>query len=204
MADSGQYSGSHRANGSARPGKFAYERLTTVGSTLFAVSHGDRREVAVVFGDVPFVVCVSADKRARERVVRRLDGVGAVIFCANLDELRALIDPPDPADTFAPAAPGAIELGELTMDGPGQLVAWRGDPLPLTRQERELLVRLARPPLAVWTYQRLFNAVWGGSYLGDSSILHSAVKRLRRKLTQVDGPVITTVRGVGYRIALTP
>jgi DNA-binding response OmpR family regulator len=53
----------------------------------------------------------------------------------------------------------------------------------------------------VWTYERLFAAVWGGAYLGDNAILHSAVKRLRRKLRAADGRVeIETVRGVGYRL----
>jgi two-component system, OmpR family, response regulator MtrA len=54
----------------------------------------------------------------------------------------------------------------------------------------------------VWTYQRLFQAVWGGSYLGDTSILHSAVKRLRRKLRAAGGLSVQTVRGVGYRLEL--
>jgi DNA-binding response OmpR family regulator len=97
---------------------------------------------------------------------------------------------------------GAVNLGDLVVDAFAHLVTWRGAPLPLTRLERELLARLATPPFGVWTYQRLFDAVWGGSYLGDSSILHSAVKRLRRKLRAVaDGPAIETVRGVGYRLA---
>jgi DNA-binding winged helix-turn-helix (wHTH) protein len=50
----------------------------------------------------------------------------------------------------------------------------------------------------VWTYETLFAAVWGGTYLGDNSILHSAVKRLRRKLREV-GLSVETVRGIGYR-----
>jgi DNA-binding response OmpR family regulator len=170
--------------------------------TALSVFEATPEGATVVNGDVPFVVCVSADKRARERVVRRLDGLGSVILCTNLDELRALILPPDSADEAAPAPPGAIQVGDLTLDVASHVVTWRGDPLPLTRLEHEMLVRLARPPLTVWTYQRLFDSVWGGAYLGDSSILHSAMKRLRRKLHQVEGLAIKTVRGVGYRLAV--
>jgi len=47
----------------------------------------------------------------------------------------------------------------------------------------------------------LFAAVWGAAYLGDNSILHSAVKRLRRKLRDVGNDLsIDTVRGIGYRL----
>lgn len=156
----------------------------------------------MVNGDVPFVVCVSADKSVRERVIRRLDGC-AVLMCADLDELRAVILPGAFTAVAPPAPADAIRLGELALDGASHTVTWRGDPLPLSRLEREMLARLAAPPLAVWTYQRLFHSVWGGAYLGDTSILHSAVKRLRRKLQVVEGALtIKTVRGVGYRLAV--
>lgn len=87
------------------------------------------------------------------------------------------------------------------MDTVGHMVTWRGGAVATTHRERELLVRLVRQPIAVWPYDRLFAEVWGGSYLGDTSILHSAVKRLRRKLRAIDGaPIVETVRGVGYRL----
>jgi two-component system response regulator MtrA len=163
----------------------------------------------VVHGDVPLVVCVSADVTLRERVVRRLDDCGAVVLCADLDELRAMLFPAEVAQAPAAAAPtigdGPVRHGELTVDAAGHLVTWRGEPLALTRLERELLARLASPPIVVWTYERLFDTVWGGAYLGDTSILHSAVKRLRRKLRAAEGgPVVETVRGVGYRLRFRP
>lgn len=185
-------------------------------------------------GDVPLVVCVSADTGVREQVVRRLEDCGAVLICADLDELRAMLFPsgrstpalgatvpfggpgvgnPVPANSpagnppFAPNGvnrpPGAGGLGDLVVDVAGHLITWRGRPLPLTRLERELLARLASQPISVWSYQRLFDAVWGKAYLGDTSILHSAVKRLRSKLRTVEGGLgVETVRGVGYRLAI--
>jgi len=175
----------------------------------------------VVNGDVPLVVCVSADVGVREQVVRRLEDCGAVLICSDLDELRAMLFPaggaapaprPEPPNggNGASGASGAsgpnggngvVTVGDLVVDVAGHLVTWRGRPLPLTRLERELLGRLATPPVGVWTYQRLFDAVWGKAYLGDTSILHSAVKRLRGKLRATGDELgLETVRGVGYRL----
>ncbi|MEH1127559.1 winged helix-turn-helix domain-containing protein [Micromonospora sp. CPCC 206061] len=161
-------------------------------------------------GDVPLVVCVSADLELRKWIVQRIDRRTPVLVCTDLDELRATLFPaetrpageaPRPAGGAAePAA--AVSHGEFVVDVDGHQVTWRGGVVATTRRERELLARLARPPLAVWPYEKLFVEVWGGSYLGDSSILHSAVKRLRRKLRGADGaPGIETVRGVGYRLS---
>ncbi|WBB66195.1 winged helix-turn-helix domain-containing protein [Micromonospora sp. WMMD812] len=169
----------------------------------------------------PIVVCVSADVAVRERVVRRLDGVAPVVSCADLDELRAVLfassmvaPPPEPtpvessgeAGTAGADPPGGpVGWGDLLVDRVGHLVTWRGEPLSLTRTERELLARLVTPPISVWSYERLFAAVWGGDYLGDAAVLHSAVKRLRHKLRPLPGgPRVHTVRGVGYRLDAPP
>ncbi|PZG23933.1 transcriptional regulator [Micromonospora craterilacus] len=164
-------------------------------------------------GEIPILVCVSSDVAVRQRVVQRLDDVGPVVICADLAQLRAMF--PAPA---AEAAPGgadeeaagrpagrAASWGDLVVDRAGHLVTWRGVPLGLTRTERELLARLVSPPITLWSYEQLFASVWGGAYLGDTAILHSAVKRLRRKLRALsDGPQVQTVRGVGYRLAAPP
>ncbi|MGC5659963.1 winged helix-turn-helix domain-containing protein [Micromonospora sp. WMMD723] len=154
--------------------------------------------------DIPFVVCVSADVAVRERVVRRLDDLGPVVICADLAELRAMLFPGAPVPAPAPPPEQVpVRCGDLVVDPPRHLVTWRGEPLALTRLERELLARLAGDPGAVWSYERIFGSVWGGTWLGDAAILHSAVKRLRRKLREVaGGPQVQTVRGVGYRLAV--
>ncbi|MEV4497526.1 winged helix-turn-helix domain-containing protein [Micromonospora arborensis] len=173
------------------------------------------------------VFCVTADVSVRERMVRRLDGLGTLVICTDLAELQAMIGPPliggpapllSPAATSGPApaaatsapAPaaastsGRISLRDLEIDPLHHLVTWRGQPLTLTRLERNLLTQLATEPVGVWTYERLFESVWGCAYLGDTSVLHSAVKRLRRKLRAADDTLrVQTVRGVGYRLSLT-
>jgi two-component system response regulator MtrA len=48
--------------------------------------------------------------------------------------------------------------------------------------------------------------VWGYDYLGDSRLVDVAVKRLRAKVEADPAQpcLIETVRGVGYRFAVTP
>jgi DNA-binding response OmpR family regulator len=156
--------------------------------------------------DLPLVVCVSPDRGVRERVARQLDGEGIVVLCPDLGALRALLAgstaAPLAAAMPAPEGPIATGVDELVIDDRDHHVIWRGQTLPLTRLECELIARLASQPVRLWTYERLFVAVWRGAYLGDNSILHSAVKRLRRKLRAVNAGVeIETVRGLGYRLA---
>jgi DNA-binding response OmpR family regulator len=151
-------------------------------------------------GELPLLVCVSPDPGVRERVARQLDGGGIVVMCPDVDALLALLTAAVPVPSAPPAAlpaPGP----DLVVDVDDHQVRWRGTALPLTRLEVDLVAQLASQPVRVWPYDRLFAAVWGSSYLGDNSILHSAMKRLRRKLREVgDGLSIDTVRGIGYRL----
>lgn len=153
-------------------------------------------------GELPLLVCVSPDPGVRERVARQLDGGGIVVMCPDVNSLRALLTVP------VPAATAVVEATTVRSPFPGLVVEvddhqvrWRGHALPLTRLEVELVAQLASQPVRVWPYDRLFAAVWGAAYLGDNSILHSAVKRLRRKLREAGGGLsIDTVRGIGYRL----
>lgn len=175
--------------------------------------------------DVPLIVCVTRNAEVRARVADRVGDCGVVVLCADVNELRAVLGPADqvvsadvpvngadrragaataPDSAAGAPAPGVVALGDLRLDEVNHLATWRGTSLRLTRLEWELLGALATPPTTIWTYERLFGAVWGGTFLGDTSILHSAIKRLRRKLREAgDGLVIETVRGIGYRLSLT-
>ncbi len=98
-----------------------------------------------------------------------------------------------------------ITWGGLVIDPGRQQVTWRGAPLRLTRLERDVLGCLAEPPLRVWSYERLYAAVWRSAYLGDTSTLHAATKRLRRKLREAGvAAAVESVRGVGFRLSVEP
>ena len=93
-----------------------------------------------------------------------------------------------------PADPTEVRL--LTAS---RQVLLGGVPLPTTRLEFDLLNFLAENPRRVFTRMQLLTAVWGYEHTGERTVdVH--VRRLRLK-AGVNLPLITTVYGVGYRLA---
>jgi two-component system OmpR family response regulator len=73
------------------------------------------------------------------------------------------------------------------------------EPLPLTRLEFDLLMHLVAHPRRVFTRLQLLAAVWGYEHAGVRTVdVH--IRRLRGKVG-TDVPLVTTVYGVGYRLA---
>lgn len=75
-----------------------------------------------------------------------------------------------------------------------------GEQVDLTRREFDLLRFLAEHPRQVFTRQQLLGQVWGDEHtVGRTVDVH--VRRLRMKLAAPGRPLVTTLRGVGYRLA---
>ncbi|MET8354106.1 MULTISPECIES: winged helix-turn-helix domain-containing protein [unclassified Micromonospora] len=102
---------------------------------------------------------------------------------------------PAPTDSAEPSAADGDQVRILA----GSRMVRRGDRVvPLTRIEYELLLFLAERPRRVFTRLQLLANVWGYEHAVARTVdVH--VRRLRAKLTGV--PVVTTVYGVGYRLA---
>lgn len=88
---------------------------------------------------------------------------------------------------------------------PARVVLRDGVPVRLTRLEFDLLLFLAERPGRVFRREALLSAVWGADSVqgGDRSVTRRTVdvhiRRVRVKLGQ-DLDLISTVRGVGYRL----
>jgi DNA-binding response OmpR family regulator len=105
-----------------------------------------------------------------------------------------------------PAPPSRSEAtlctGDLVVDLDGREVAVGGHPVALTRTEFDLLVALARQPRKVFSREMLLDQVWGDRWFSDQHVIDVHIANLRRKIDLAGQPShITTVRGVGYRIA---
>ncbi|MEV6304009.1 winged helix-turn-helix domain-containing protein [Actinoplanes sp. NPDC051861] len=116
-----------------------------------------------------------------------------------LAALRELVDAagPSAAVEFTGEAEPRTE-GEIRLD-PRARTAFRGERLlELSRLEYDLLLFLARHPRQVFSRAQLLTHVWGHRHTTNRTVdVH--VSRLRTKLD--DPELITTVYGLGYRLA---
>jgi DNA-binding response OmpR family regulator len=105
----------------------------------------------------------------------------------------------------APMAVGRLHrrvaLGHLVVDLASRQVLDGADPLTLSGREFELLIRLMEARGEVVQREELLHDIWGGEQ-GSEAVLDATVHRLRRKLDEKlpEADVVTTVRGVGYRL----
>jgi DNA-binding response OmpR family regulator len=136
-----------------------------------------------------------------------------------LDALREFVESGEGTVTVDPSAPGTSAVGRGAADPASADVARSavvhphevsilaasrqallgGEPLPLTRLEFDLLLFLARQPRRVFSRVQLLAGVWGYEHTGVRTVdVH--VRRLRLKAGD-EVPLVTTVYGVGYRLA---
>jgi DNA-binding response OmpR family regulator len=104
-------------------------------------------------------------------------------------------------DHDAPDAEAPLEIRELRIDLPKRAVRVRGEEVPTTYVEFEILSTLARNPGRVFTRDMLLTRIWGDSAYRDPRTIDVHIRHLREKLERdPKAPeYLFTVRGVGYR-----
>ena len=89
-------------------------------------------------------------------------------------------------------------LGNLRIDRRTRQVHVGGNLVGLAPKEFDLLAVLAEDPGAVYSRQRLLDAVWNPDFFGPTKTLDVHIAALRRKLGNPS--LIETHRGVGFRL----
>ena len=114
--------------------------------------------------------------------------------------VRALLRRASLAAPTAPAAPGVLRLGHISVDEQRR-TAWKdGMPVELTMKEFDLILFLMKNPGRVYSREALLDLVWGYEYQGDTRTVDVHVRRLREKLEMdpAHPEYIATKWGVGY------
>jgi DNA-binding response OmpR family regulator len=95
-----------------------------------------------------------------------------------------------------------IEVGSLVVDESAMVVTRHGDTVSLTPTELRLFLELLHHAGQAMTRRVLLERVWDYGYVGDARLVDACVQRLRAKVEDDPGnpTMITTVRGVGYRL----
>jgi len=150
----------------------------------------------------PLTVTISIGGGAgpgRERVLAALrellDAAGPAVAVS--------LDRADPESSLGPAYPlgtsgGPLADGVIRLDPRARTAFRDGRLLELSRLEFDLLLFLTRHPRQVFSRSQLLAQVWGHVHTTNRTVdVH--VSRLRAKLA--DPEVLTTVYGLGYRLA---
>lgn len=104
-------------------------------------------------------------------------------------------------DSEAPAT--VLEVGDLTLDLLKRTVTRGDQPIRLQPREFKLLEFLMRHEGRVVTRTMLLEGVWDYHFDPQTNVIDVHISRLRAKVDKdFDQPLIHTVRGAGYRLAI--
>jgi two-component system KDP operon response regulator KdpE len=96
-----------------------------------------------------------------------------------------------------------LVLGDLTLNFVRRQVTVKGQPVALSATEYKILYELASHAGMVLTHGQILQRVWGPEYSGETELVRSFIRNLRRKLgDEARNPrYIFTEPQVGYRMA---
>ena len=115
---------------------------------------------------------------------------------------RVAADPTLPAErTRHPERLDVLRYGAIALDRLRHLVTVADRPLELTAKEFQILEHFLLHPGEVVRRTTLLEKVWDMHFDPESNVVDVHVGNLRRKLTEAAGePLLSTVRGVGFRL----
>lgn len=94
-----------------------------------------------------------------------------------------------------------INSGGLEINTASRKVYVNGKEIKMTAKEYELLLFLASNPNIVFSKERLYDAIWGEDYYGETATVAVHIQKIRKKIENDPGnpQYIETLWGTGYR-----
>jgi two-component system response regulator RegX3 len=154
---------------------------------------------------VPIVILTAKDSEADKVAGLELGADDYVTKPFSMRELvsrvRAHLRRAEMAMVSAAPTPGSLAGGPVELDAERHEVFVRGQTVPMTPKEFELLELFLMRKGRLLTRQYLIDEVWGIDYVGDTKTLDVHVKRLRQKIEEDRHRPrhLVTVRGLGYK-----
>lgn len=99
-----------------------------------------------------------------------------------------------------PESSRPLAHGDLMLDTARHRCTWKGTELVLTVTEFSVLCTLVRRPGVVFSRAELVSQAYGEGYFVTERTVDSHVRRIRKKLAELEADPIETVYGVGYRL----
>ncbi|ULH17711.1 response regulator transcription factor (plasmid) [Deinococcus sp. KNUC1210] len=160
---------------------------------------GDGREVLVRLrrsSELPVIVLTARDVVGEKVELLELGADDYVVKPFQIEELLARI-----AVQLRQQADDTVLLGELALHPQQRLLSFRGQELPLSPKEFELVQVMMRQPGKVFSRAELNQDVWAGQLPRESNVIDVHLANLRAKLRDVQAyGLLRTVRGYGYAL----
>lgn len=102
-----------------------------------------------------------------------------------------------------------LQVGHFKLDRIARQVTNQGQTIELTAREFSLIEYLMRSAGQLFTRAQIIEHVWGYDFDPGTNLVDTCVKRIRKKIRDLDAvadtdSVIESVRGVGYRFRHSP
>ena len=158
------------------------------------------RELRDAGETVPVILITSEESRAEKRRIFRSGADGYMAAPPDLEELvmrvQSLLWRCKVVDS------ATLKFGSCRLHADTLTVESSGGEIELRRMEFLLLEKLLSYPGRVFTRAQLMNELWGYDSESDPRTVDTHIRRLRKKLKEVDEIRLITVRGLGYRAAM--
>lgn len=119
----------------------------------------------------------------------------------SLKELAARVDAHLRRDQRSAKKNAVIVVEELIVNMTEQRVEYKGEEIPFSKKEFDLLSFLAINRGQILDKEHIYEEVWDYDAAGDSSVVKEHVRKIRKKLMEKTGrDYIETVWGMGYRM----
>lgn len=119
----------------------------------------------------------------------------------NVRELQARIKAVLRRSAYQQEGTSHFRIRDLELDPESREARKKGEVLPLTAKEFELLRLLMEHQGKVLSRNFLLDKIWGYEYFGESRTVDVHIRHLRMKIGEdEENPYIVTKRGVGYKM----
>ncbi|WP_330368715.1 response regulator transcription factor [Alkaliphilus metalliredigens] len=98
-----------------------------------------------------------------------------------------------------------VRIGELVMNQKNYKVTVGSESFTLPLKEFELLFKMASYPEKTFSREQLIEDIWGYDFAGNERTLDVHINRLRQRFPEENHSFkIRTIRGLGYRLEVSP
>ena len=93
-----------------------------------------------------------------------------------------------------------LQIGNTSINLSRYEVCVDGEKVVFSPKEVEILHLMAAHLNQVFTREQLLDSIWGFDFDGDSRVVDTSIKRIRKKLPEYSMLAVRSVYGVGYKI----